>query len=154
MDTTIDGFSLHQLDNGAYICTFSTGTPIRAVPKQVAFGEDCKTVVGGSDHGAVYVFDRRSGECLDILHHADAGLVQTITVWRYFHDYIPESDDKSRRMRNTVKIQSSLHCQVPAAIYRYAFGFGSTPKRSMQVLATKLGVFPHGCKFWCNLPLW
>ena len=33
-----------------------------------------------SDHGAVYVFDRKTGKPLEVLHHADKGLVQTITV--------------------------------------------------------------------------
>jgi hypothetical protein len=50
------------------------------VTKQVAFVEDSKVVVGGSDHGAVYVFDRETGGILDVLRHAEAGLVQTITV--------------------------------------------------------------------------
>jgi hypothetical protein len=36
--------------------------------------------VGGSDHGLVYVFDRKTGNVLDVLRHADQGLVQTITV--------------------------------------------------------------------------
>jgi hypothetical protein len=80
VDNNLDGFSLHQLEDGAYIRTFSTGRPKKGVPKQVAFGEDSKVVVGGSDHGAVYVFDRRTGATLDILHHADEGLVQTLTV--------------------------------------------------------------------------
>ena len=50
------------------------------MPKQVAFGEDCQIIVGGSDHGAVYVFDRRMGQRLDILRHAETGLVQTIAA--------------------------------------------------------------------------
>ena len=81
----MNGFSLHQLDNGAYIQMFPTGTPIKAMPKQVAFAEDSRLVVGGSDHGSVYVFDRRTGAPLDVLHHADKGLVQTVTVCRFMH---------------------------------------------------------------------
>lgn len=37
-------------------------------------------MVGGSDHGIVYVFDRRSGENLDEIPHANGGIVQTISV--------------------------------------------------------------------------
>jgi outer membrane protein assembly factor BamB len=80
VDNVRNGFDLYQLDNGAYIRTFPTGTPAKLLPKQVAFGEDAKVVIGGSDHGAVYVFDRKTGKPLQVLHHADKGLVQTITV--------------------------------------------------------------------------
>ena len=80
VDNARSGFDLYQLDNGAYIRTFPTGNPNRLLPKQVAFGEDSKVVIGGSDHGAVYVFDRKTGKPLQVLHHADRGLVQTITV--------------------------------------------------------------------------
>ncbi|KAG2361870.1 WD40-repeat-containing domain protein [Suillus spraguei] len=48
-------------------------------PKQVAFGEEGKVVVGGSDHGLVYIFDRKTGETLETLHHGH-GLVQTISI--------------------------------------------------------------------------
>lgn len=57
VDNARDGFNMHQLDNGAFIRTLLTGSPVKHFPKQVAFGEDCKVVVGGSDHGAVYLFD-------------------------------------------------------------------------------------------------
>jgi WD40 repeat protein len=51
-----------------------------SVPKQVAFGEEGKVVIGGSDNGLVYIFDRKTGQIIQTLHHADAGLVQTIAV--------------------------------------------------------------------------
>ena len=54
---------------------FPTGTPIKAMLKQVAFAEDLRLVVRGSDHSSVYVFDRRTRAPLDVLHHADKGLV-------------------------------------------------------------------------------
>ena len=68
------------MDTAESIQRFETGNPIVRVPKQVTFGENGQTVVGGSDHGAIYVFDRRSGELRDILQHTKSGLVQTITV--------------------------------------------------------------------------
>jgi hypothetical protein len=37
-------------------------------------------VVGGSDHGAVYVFDRKRGVQLQVLQHLDKGMIQTVTV--------------------------------------------------------------------------
>ena len=80
VDNVTDGFDLHQNDDSAFVRTFYTGTATRRVPKQVAFAEDSRVIVGGSDHGVVYVFDRRSGKLLDLLQHAKNGLVQTITV--------------------------------------------------------------------------
>lgn len=49
-------------------------------PKQVSFGEEGSVLVGGSDHGVVYVFDTATGCPLDLIHHLDCSLVQTITV--------------------------------------------------------------------------
>ena len=63
--------------------TFPTGTPIKRFPKQVAFGEDDTVVVGGSDHGVIYVFDRKTGDVLDTIIHSRRGLVQTVTVRRF-----------------------------------------------------------------------
>jgi hypothetical protein len=80
VDNATDGFDLHKLDTGAYIRTYPTGIPTRGLPKQVCFGEDAKVIVGGSDKGIVYVFDQKTGATLDVLRHADNGLVQTVAV--------------------------------------------------------------------------
>jgi hypothetical protein len=82
--------TLLELENASFIRSFWTGTPKKRVPKQVAFGEDGKVVVGGSDHSAVYVFDRKTGVIRDILHH-DQDLVQAITV-RIFSVHILRSN--------------------------------------------------------------
>ena len=80
IDNARNGFDLHHLDNAAFVRTFPTGNPTKPVPKQVAFVKDSRVVVGGSDHGAVYLFDRKTGKPVQVLHHADKGLVQTSTV--------------------------------------------------------------------------
>ena len=80
MDNAINGFDLYHLDTGSFVRNFPTGMPTKRHPKQVEFGEDCRVVVRGSDHGLMYVFDRKTGNVLDVLCHADQGLVQTITV--------------------------------------------------------------------------
>jgi hypothetical protein len=90
VDSVVNGFNLHQLDNGHWKRNYPTGTPIRRLPKQVAFGEDTKIVVGGSDHGAIYVFDKRTGSPLHVLRHQEQGLVQTITVC--FIEFVIASD--------------------------------------------------------------
>lgn len=81
VDNATDGFTLYRLEGkGEPVRTFATAVPSISVPKQVAFGEEGKIVVGGSDNGLVYIFDRKTGDILETLRHADAGLVQTITV--------------------------------------------------------------------------
>ena len=49
-------------------------------PKQVLFGKDSTILVGGSDHGAVYIFDTVTDCPMDLLHHSNCSLVQTIMV--------------------------------------------------------------------------
>ncbi|KAG1725150.1 uncharacterized protein EDB91DRAFT_1062420, partial [Suillus paluster] len=83
MDNATDSFTLYRLEGDSEpVRTFATAVPSMSVPKQVAFGEEGKVVVGGSDNGLVYVFDRKTGQILKTLHHADTdvGLVQTISV--------------------------------------------------------------------------
>ncbi len=57
-----------------------TMKPVSRVPRQVVFTEESRVVVGGSDHGVVYVFGCKSGGMLQILRHAPKGLVQTVTA--------------------------------------------------------------------------
>jgi hypothetical protein len=47
---------------------------------QVSFAEDCSIIVSGSDHGIVYVFDRRSGATLDELQTDSNDWIQTVLV--------------------------------------------------------------------------
>ncbi|KAG1827997.1 hypothetical protein EV424DRAFT_1536998 [Suillus variegatus] len=78
-----------------------------SVPKQVAFGEEGKVVVGGSDNGLVYVFDRKTGDIIETLHHADTdtGLVQTIST-RDLHGRctIASTSTALGRGKTTIKI--------------------------------------------------
>jgi DNA-binding beta-propeller fold protein YncE len=80
VDTCSGGFNLHEIEDGTYVRSFPTATPIRRHPKQVAFGERGHVVVGGSDHGIVYVFDRMTGNKMVELKAAEQGMVQTVTV--------------------------------------------------------------------------
>jgi hypothetical protein len=82
VDNGSDGFDLHQLDTGAFIRTLSTGLPTWRQPKQVTFVDNSQLVVAGSDHGAIYVFDRKTGARLEVLRHSKDGLVQTVAVRR------------------------------------------------------------------------
>lgn len=80
IDNVGDGFSLHRADTVECLRNFPTGTPTRRVCKQVVFGEDGKVIIGGSDHGSVYIFDRKTGTPIEVLRHALKGLVQAVAV--------------------------------------------------------------------------
>ncbi|KIJ65077.1 hypothetical protein HYDPIDRAFT_27805 [Hydnomerulius pinastri MD-312] len=80
IDNATNGFTLYRLDSGKPLRTFVTDPPSVPVPKQVAFGEESKVVIGGSDNGFVYIFERRTGQLLEKLPHSKTGLVQTISV--------------------------------------------------------------------------
>lgn len=79
IDNVMNGFSLHQLDDGACIRTYNTD-PVKTFPKQVVFGEKATLVVGGSDAGIIYVFDKNEGTLKQELQHADKARVQTVAV--------------------------------------------------------------------------
>ncbi|KAG1739236.1 hypothetical protein EDD22DRAFT_851988 [Suillus occidentalis] len=80
VDNVTDGFTMYRLEDEGEepVRTFTTAVPSMSVPKQVAFGEEGRVVAGGSDNGLVYIFDRKAGELLETLRHANGGLVQTI----------------------------------------------------------------------------
>ncbi|KAG2029837.1 WD40-repeat-containing domain protein [Suillus americanus] len=84
IDNVVNGFSLHRLDDGACIRTYNTN-PVKTFPKQVVFGENMDVVVGGSDAGVIYVFDKKTGTLKQVLKHADKARVQTVTV-RFFYE--------------------------------------------------------------------
>ncbi|KAG2062940.1 hypothetical protein BDR04DRAFT_986758, partial [Suillus decipiens] len=79
IDNVMNGFSLHQLDDGACIWTYNTD-PVKMFPKQVVFGEKATLVVGGSDAGIIYVFDKNEGTLKQELQHADKVQVQMVVV--------------------------------------------------------------------------
>jgi hypothetical protein len=80
VDNMISGYSLHRLSDGAYIRGYPTQVSGRSFIKAVGFVENFTVVVGESDHGVVYLFDRDSGVAVDTLRHADRGLVQIVAV--------------------------------------------------------------------------
>lgn len=80
VDNVGNGFDLYKLDRGEFIRTFVTKDPWKTYPKGVCFASDLRIVIAGSDHGLVYIFERKSGRCLDTLKHTNEGGVQTITV--------------------------------------------------------------------------
>jgi outer membrane protein assembly factor BamB len=98
IDNVLDGFDLYRLDTvrAQWLRSFRTSQLTVRMHKQVTFCEDDEVVVGGSDHGKVYAFDRRSGQSLDELPHEDGGMVQTISVSRVPR-FLAESDESQAR---------------------------------------------------------
>jgi hypothetical protein len=68
VDNATNGFTLYQLEGDEEpVQTFITPAPSVSVPKQVTFGAEGRLIIGGSDHGLAYVFERKSGKLLESL---------------------------------------------------------------------------------------
>ena len=73
-------FKLHDTKSHDYIQAFQPSTPFQTQkPKQVVFAENKRMVVGGSDHGTVYMFQQSDGTLVDKLPHGGQ-MVQTVVV--------------------------------------------------------------------------
>ncbi|KAI6131104.1 hypothetical protein EDD16DRAFT_1515263 [Pisolithus croceorrhizus] len=102
IDNATNGFTLYSLDCEDLIQYFVTEPQSVPVPKQVAFGEESKIIVGGSDNGSMYLFERRMGWMLEKLTHSKMGLVQTITVWT--HQYTSHKLAARPECQRTLKL--------------------------------------------------
>ena len=80
IDNVAQGFSLYMLEDMQFLHEYLTGKLTKCFPKQVEFGEDSHVLVGGSDHGTIYVFDRKTALVVETLQHEDDGLSQALTV--------------------------------------------------------------------------
>ncbi|KAJ7348109.1 WD40-repeat-containing domain protein [Mycena albidolilacea] len=80
MDEPSSGTNLYRLEDHTHVKTFPVAVTKQKRLRQVDFLEECKFIVSGSDHGIVYVFDRRSGEIVDELRVDPHEWVQTIAV--------------------------------------------------------------------------
>ena len=67
------------MDDAVCIGTYDTN-PKKTYPKQVALAEGGTMVIGGSDNGFIYVFDKATSEWVQTLQHSSIGRVQTVTV--------------------------------------------------------------------------
>ncbi|KAJ7334608.1 WD40-repeat-containing domain protein [Mycena albidolilacea] len=80
MDEPSSGTNLYCLEDHTHVKTFAVGVTKQKRLRQVDFLEECKFIVSRSDHGIVYVFDRRSGEIVDKLRVDPCEWVQTIAA--------------------------------------------------------------------------
>jgi hypothetical protein len=81
VDNGKTSLDVHNLDgSSSFLQTLSTSKLTWSLPKQVVFAEELKTIVCGSDHGAVYVFSHRQSQPVQVLQHVERELIQTVTV--------------------------------------------------------------------------
>jgi len=80
VDNVGSGFDIYKVDTGNFVRTLSTGDPLKTYPKGVAFVDKSHAIVGGSDHGRVYIFDSQTGRVLHKLKHSKQGGAETIAV--------------------------------------------------------------------------
>jgi outer membrane protein assembly factor BamB len=80
IDNVSNGFDLYNLDLGSFIRTLPTGELKRSYPRGVTFADRFRAIIGGSDHGNVYIFDQNTGLTLRTLKHARTGGAETIAV--------------------------------------------------------------------------
>lgn len=67
VDDPFQGVALYRLDSGARVRTCEVRAKKTPRPRHVDFAEDCSMIISGSDHGVVYMFDRRTGQVIDKL---------------------------------------------------------------------------------------
>lgn len=113
MDNGESTFDLCSLANGNLIrsFTFRSRDIECRLPLQVAFANEGRYVVGGSDHGVVYVYDRKTAQLFDTLHHAldDEAVVQTVSVSkRSCPKYIANDSLDLRLQRNSLYIHRNI----------------------------------------------
>ncbi|KAF8194931.1 WD40-repeat-containing domain protein [Pholiota molesta] len=80
VDNVGSGFDLYRLDTAEFLRTFPTGDAKKTYPKGVTFADRSRAIVGGSDHGLVYVFHRKTGRSICALKYERQGGVETITA--------------------------------------------------------------------------
>jgi hypothetical protein len=80
MDNVSNGFDIYKLECGTFVKTLVTKEAVKTYPKGVAFADKSRLVIGGSDPGLVYIFERKTGRVLKKLKHTRGGGVETIGV--------------------------------------------------------------------------
>ncbi|KAJ7620531.1 hypothetical protein DFH06DRAFT_1317747 [Mycena polygramma] len=81
LDDPLQGIALYRTDHEARVRSFPVKrTQPFARPRDVCFADNCASVVSGSDHGCIYVFDRRSAAVTDTLRIGTSDWVQSVTA--------------------------------------------------------------------------
>ncbi|KAJ7755278.1 WD40-repeat-containing domain protein [Mycena maculata] len=82
LDDPSCGVNVHRLEEEGQrkVKSFSIPMTKQMRARKVCFSNQCQEIVGGSDHGVMYVFDRRNGETVDELSIHESEWVQTVTA--------------------------------------------------------------------------
>lgn len=82
LDDPFSGAALYRISDQVKVHTFETPRERshEARPRHVRFSENGLSVVMGSDHGTVYVFETRSGQILQKLNSGSTEWIQTVAV--------------------------------------------------------------------------
>ncbi|KAI0640379.1 WD40 repeat-like protein [Trametes meyenii] len=135
VDNVGSGFDVWDLNPETHQRTFPTRQPTRFLPRQVAFVDDARAIVGGSDHRAVYIFEHKTGAPLEVLRHAQQGLVQTVATTE--HDGVSLIASGTSCRTGTIRVWQAK--KLPVA---------SDKRRSRPSLGSLL----QGCiQFWMLL---
>jgi hypothetical protein len=129
VDNATNGFTLYRLEGDEEpVWTFVIAAPSVSVPKQVAFRAEGRMIIGGSDHGSVYVFERKSGKLFETLCHSNTGLVQTIAVgvrFRGWGGYWLFSQTRDLNRRCTVASASPVLGHGKATINLWVYNYST-----------------------------
>ncbi len=80
IDNMSTGFDVYALQRSTPAHSFEVPTG-RRYTREVVFGEKGAVIVGGSDHGKVYVFDLKSSTLAQLITHGKhTSLIQAIIV--------------------------------------------------------------------------
>ena len=76
----MQGAALYRMQPPARVRTYPVPVTKTKRARNVSFTEDSTLIVIGSDHGVIYVFDKRTGDTVDTLQVGSPSFVQTLTV--------------------------------------------------------------------------
>ncbi|KAK0487937.1 WD40-repeat-containing domain protein [Armillaria novae-zelandiae] len=126
IDDPAEGAAIYKLQDGApRVRTFAVPVKKSRRPRQVAFGEGGKVVVSGSDHGVVYVYERRTGAKMNELKVDHEDWVQTLATMR---------------LKEIPCIMAARSRELEGNAQIYIWEKGITDKRKIQFFDLKLFV--------------
>lgn len=79
IDDVAQGVALYKLSTSERVRTFPVPSSERR-SRNVAFHDGGSAIVCGSDHGIVYIFDRKTGDTLDAIDMGIEDWVQSVVV--------------------------------------------------------------------------
>ncbi|KIK51845.1 hypothetical protein GYMLUDRAFT_251695 [Collybiopsis luxurians FD-317 M1] len=144
IDDPSQGIALFCLDGGR-LKTFPIKETKGWRPRQVAFADACRDVVSGSDHGVVYVFDRRSGETLDELTVGSDSWVQTVsTIECQAHSSIVAAQSGNVEGKNDIYIWTKRNTEQHRREDGLACGYLQKLLQIIMIAATVAFIVQNG----------